>query len=341
MNCGGKFHCQRGAFCTYLRVFFLALPLVLSSRGAIARDVQIDEWQVPYENSRPRDPYVDGQGRVWFCGQVGGYLAYLVPGTAEFRKFALERGVGPHNLIIDDEGYVWFAANTLPYIGKLDPETGSVEKFRMPDASVKDPHTLVFDSYGDIWFTVQWSNYIGKLTTSTGAVEIVKIPVERARPYGIRVDPDDRPWIVLFGTNKLATVDPQTMRLQLVDLPRKSARPRRVEITADGKVWYGDYGSGRLGRFDPRTKEFREWPMPGGDDARPYGTALDSDENIWIAEGGSPNRLVGFDTKAERFFGGIDIPNSRGAVRHVYFHPPTQEIWFGEDSNYIGRARLP
>ena len=35
---------------------------------------------MPYEESRPRDPYVAPDGRIWFVGQAGNYVAYLEPG---------------------------------------------------------------------------------------------------------------------------------------------------------------------------------------------------------------------------------------------------------------------
>ena len=323
----------------YIIIFFIFL--LLNTTFNFALGVEIREWKVPYENSRPRDPYVDSQGRVWFCGQGGGYLAYLNPETGKFKKYDLEQGVHPHNLIVDKENNVWFAANTKPFIGKLDPQSGNVKKFPMPDSTASDPHTLVFDSRGDIWFTAQSSNFIGKLDTKTGEVKLVKIPVARARPYGIKVDSNDQPWAVLFGTNKIARVNSKTMVLTLFNIPRKEARPRRLEITRDNNIWYGDYAEGRLGRFEPKTGDFREWTLPGGDSAHPYGTAKDDKDNIWIAEVGSPNRLVGFNPESEKFISSTDIPNSRGAVRHMYFHPPSREIWFGEDSNFIGRAKVP
>lgn len=37
--------------------------------------VEIREWPVPWKDTRPRDPAVDGQGRVWFVGQTGDYIA--------------------------------------------------------------------------------------------------------------------------------------------------------------------------------------------------------------------------------------------------------------------------
>lgn len=30
-----------------------------------------------------------------------------------------------------------------------------------------------------------------------------------------------------------------------------------------------------------------------------------------------------------------------GAVRHMVFHAPSREIWFGTDTNTIGRIKVP
>ncbi len=94
-------------------------------------------------------------------------------------------------------------------------------------------------------------------------VQLIPVLTPRARPYGIKHTPDNRPWIVLLGTNKLATVDPDTLALEEVALPRSGARPRRLEITADGAIWYVDYAQGFLGRYQPADGTFQEWPPPG------------------------------------------------------------------------------
>lgn len=307
-----------------------------------AETVEITEWQVPWEKTRPRDPYVDQKGRVWFCGQAGQYIAYFDPKSEEFRRYELDKGEGPHNLIIDGEGFVWFAGNTGGYIGKLDPETGEIQKFPMPDPAVKDPHTLVFDSKGDIWFTAQFSNSVGKLFVKTGEIKLIPIPTENARPYGIKVDSGDRPWIVLFGTNKLATINPETFKLREYVLLREDIRPRRLAISSYDKIWIVDYATGYLGRFNPKTGVYTERPLPGGVDAEPYGMAVDDKNRFWIVETGvHPNRLVSFDPATGKFSSITDIPSGGGVVRHMYYHPPTREIWFGTDTNFIGRVRVP
>jgi virginiamycin B lyase len=302
----------------------------------------IKEWPVPWGDSRPRDPYVDPTtGRVWFCGQVGHYLAYFVPATGEFKKYDLPPGTGPHNLIVDKAGVVWFAGNLVGYIGRLDPRDGSIKRYPMSDPTVRDPHTLVFDRNGDIWFTAQGGNAVGKLTVSSGNVRLLKVPTANARPYGIKIDSKGNPWIVLVGTNKLATVEARTMQLREIALPRAETRPRRLEITADDRVWYVDYAGGFLGRYDPATAKVDEWLLPGGANSRPYATALDSEERVWVVETSRPNKFVAFDTKTLQFSEETEVPSGGGTVRHMYYDAPTKSIWFGTDVNTIGQAILP
>lgn len=303
--------------------------------------VEIIEWNVPWENTRPRDPYVDGQYRVWFVGQRGDYMGALDPRSGEFWRHELDEGTGPHNVIVDTDGTLWYSGNRASHIGKMDPNTGQVTKYPMPDPSIRDPHTLIFDQHGNIWFTAQQANVIGKLVKSTGEVHIVPVPTPRSRPYGIEVDSKGRPWVNLLGTNKLATVDPVTMELQEFEIPRPEARTRRIGVTADDRVWYVDYAEGYLGRYDPATGRFDEWRAPSAKDSRPYAMATDDKGRPWFVETGvQPNRLVGFDPETEEFFSITPIPSGGGTVRHMVFHEPTREIWFGADTNTIGKAVL-
>ncbi len=324
--------------------FLIMILMAAFAAGVVpvaAEPVPIDEWNVPWEGSRPRDPYVDPKGRVWFCGQKSGYLAYLEPDSGEFKKFELGAGAGPHNLIVEDNGMVWFAGNRNAYIGKLHPDTGEITSYPMPDPKAHDPHTLIFDGAGNIWFTVQGGNFIGRLAMQSGVIDLVAVPTADARPYGIAVDADKRPWAVLFASNKLATVDPRTLELTEYELPRQEARPRRIGITSDGAVWYGDYAHGMLGRFDPQSRTFKEWPLPGGKQAGPYAMAVDDRDRVWVAETGEmPNRLVGFDPEKEKFFSVTDVPSGGGSVRHMVFHAPDGVIWFGADTDRIGRADI-
>jgi virginiamycin B lyase len=301
--------------------------------------VPIQEWPVPYSSSRPRDPFVAPDGKVWFVGQVSHYAATFDTGTKQFRRINLPAGAGPHNIIVDDWGRPWYTGNAATHIGRIDPVGGTVRQFPTPGAN--DPHTLHFGKDKSLWFTAQQSNAIGRLDTSTGAVQLLRPTGSGSLPYGIVSTPDGTIWVVLFGTNKLARIDPAARTMTEITLPRSGIRPRRVGATSDGAVWYVDYGTGYLGRYEPGSGKVEEWPCPGGANARPYAMATDDLDRIWFVETGrNPNRLVGFDFKTKQVFANQAIPSSGGTVRHMVFHRPTRTIWFGSDVNTLGRIDL-
>lgn len=323
----------------------LTLALTTLTPPPAALDtVRITEWTVPWETSRPRDPYVDPtSNRIWFVGQAGNYVAYFVPATAEFKRYELDPGVHPHNIIVDTDGSPWYAGNRAAHIGKIDPATGKITKYPMPDSAARDPHTLMFDGKGGIWFTVQGGNMVGHLNQKTGAVRLVKMTRPNARPYGLVVDENGQPWFCEFGTNRMATVDPKTFALKEFDLPNERARPRRMARTPDGMIWYGDYSRGFLGRLDPKSGAVTEWPMPSGARSLPYAMTMDDQNRIWFVETGvQPNLLVGFDPMTEKFFSSSPVlPSGAGTIRHMVYDKKTRTIWFGTDSNQLGKAVIP
>jgi virginiamycin B lyase len=310
--------------------------------------VPIKEWTVPWERSRPRDPYFDKRtGNVFFVGQVGNYIGRLDPRTGEFKRFELEERALPHNVVVDEDGSLWYAGNGNGHIGKMDPSTGRVTRYAMPDTSVRDPHTLTFGTDGDLWFTAQRAGYVGRLHKATGEVKLVRVGTGRSLPYGIEVDTKGRAWVNEFGTNKIAMIEPGTLKVTEFTLPDSAARSRRIAVTPDDQVWYVDYARGYLGHLDPASGRVSEWPLPGGPQSRPYAMTHDDRGRLWLVETGvSPNRLVGFDPTAKEFFSITPIRSAvndagRNTVRHMMYNPATREIWFGTDANTIGRATLP
>ncbi|MDX1405780.1 MAG: lyase [Woeseiaceae bacterium] len=317
-----------------------ACAAVIAASASMAANLDIREWQVPYEKSRPRDPFAESATSVWFVGQRTGYLAHLDANTGEFTKVELKDGSGPHNLIVGSDGIVWYAGNLNRLIGRYDPKTKTIEEIMMPDEAARDPHTLIFDANEEnIWFTVQGGNMMGRLNIASRKVDLIKSRTPGSRPYGIKLAPDGSVWVVLFGSNKLAHIDPETLQHDEIELPRPDARPRRLEVTADGRVWYVDYAKGMLGVYAPESGEFTEWQMPQGEGARPYGMASDSRGNLWmVATGVQPNVFMGFDPQKQEFFAATEVGSGGGTIRHMHYHEPSGAVWFGTDTNYVGRA---
>ncbi len=323
-----------------LLCLFVGISALVLGSPVFADSVDVKEWKVPYEQSRPRDPFAESATSVWFVGQRTGYLAHLDAETGEFTQVKLKDGSGPHNLIVGSDGIVWYAGNLNGLIGRYDPATKEFEEIMMPDARARDPHTLIFDKgEQNIWFTVQGGNMMGRLNIESRKVDLIKSRTPGSRPYGIKTAPDGSVWVVLFGSNKLAHIDSQKLTHDEIELPRSEARPRRLEVLADGRVWYVDYAKGMLGVYDPGSEQFTEWEMPQGAGSRPYGMASDSHGNLWMAASGvQPNVLVGFNPVTESFFGATEIESGGGTIRHMHYHEPSGAVWFGTDTNYVGRA---
>ena len=319
-----------------------AIPVAASGQAQQAAPMKIEskEFTVPWgAQTRPRDPYVDGQGRVWFVGQVGHYVAYVDPKTGEFKRYDLDPGTGPHSQIPDKDGSIWYTGNAASHIGKLDPATGKITKYPMPDPAIRDPHTAEWDKDGNLWFTAQQSGVVGKLTKATGKVDIIPIG-QGTRPYGLVIDKAGRVWFDMFGTNKIGMIDPATMKPKEFLLPEAGARPRRIALTSDNMIWYTDYARGFIGRLNPTNGEVREWPAPGGAQSRPYAINSDDQDRLWFSETGTTKRLVGFDAKTMKVVATSELA-STAYIRHMMFDPKTRQLWFGTDGGMVGSIPVP
>lgn len=323
-----------------MRNALLAAAALALLAATPAPKLDIREWPVPWEDTRPRDPAVDATGRVWFVGQTGNYLGWLDPKSGTLGKFDLPPGTAPHNVVVRNSRELWIAGNGDAFIGRVDPSNGAVKRYPMPDDKAGDPHTLAVAPDGSIWFTVQSGGFVGHLDPRSGNVRLVEMPARGRRPYGIVVDGSGKPWFNEFGSNFIGTIDPKTMTLREYPLPA-GARSRRIALSGGG-IWYVDYARGLLGRLDPATGKVEEWQTPAGKSSLPYAMAVDDRGRLWLVETGpQPNRLVGFDPVTRKFFTGANVPSGGSTVRHMIFHAPSRELWFGTDTNTIARAKVP
>ena len=319
----------------------LLAGITAATSPTVADTVDIREWLVPWEESAPTDAWVDAGGRVWFVGSRGDYVANFSQQTGEFNRYDLRKGAAPAALLIDENRSLWFASNRRRYIGILNPGTGRITEVEMPDRKAKELRSLAFDRNGDVWFTAEDGNLIGMIDADNMEVALIPLGGRNARPFGIAIDSANIPWVAASGRNALFRIDPVTLSAEEIPIPDEKSRPRRIVITSDDQVWYTDHELGALGRYDARTQQFTRWSMPGGENSRPYGMAADRNDRIWIVETGStPNRLVGFDTGLGSFLTETDIPSGAGSVSHLHYVEAAGEIWFGTETNYIGRAKI-
>lgn len=303
--------------------------------------VSIKTWPLPTPGSRPHDPLATADGSLWYTGQMTNALGRIDPRTGSFKEFPLKTAhSGPHGLVEDKAGNIWYTGNAGALIGKLDPKTGAVTEYKMPEPDVKDPHTLIFDQSGILWFTAQNANRIGRLDPKTGEIKLLTPPTPKSRPYGMALDSKGTLFVVLFGTNKVARVDPKTLEIREYPLPDSAARPRRIAITSDDIVWYSDYSRGYLGRLDTATGKVTEWPSPSGPKSEPYGISAIHDI-IWYSESGStPNTVVRFDPKTEKFQSWA-IPGGGNIVRNTSVTPDGNFVLANSLVNAVTLVTIP
>lgn len=307
-------------------------------------DLEIREWDVPWEDTRPGDPYRAPDGTVHFAGRDGDYIGHLDPETGEMRRFELPEGSSPHGVIVDTEGHVWYAGHGTAHLGRLDPATGEVLRYGLPEA-IEGPHSLAWSSSGEIWFTAERSGtagFIGRFSPESGEVRAAGVPGSGLRPHGIVMDSGDRPWVAFAGTNAIGTVDPETMEVEVVETSNSDSRIRRIGVTSDDRVWFVDGEGGWLGMYDPATEAQEEWLTPGGEAAGLHALAVDDLDRIWYVEAGmEPNRFIGFDPATEEFIAVDEVPSGGGDIRQMVYSPQDGALWFGTDAHTIGRAVVP
>jgi virginiamycin B lyase len=297
-------------------------------------------WEAPTPGSRPHDPLAARDGSLWYSGQMASVLGRIDPKTGKIKEFHLKTPhSGPHGLMEDKDGNIWFTGNTSALIGKLDPKTGTVTEYPMPDPKATDPHTLMFDQAGILWFTVQNANHIGRLDPKTGEIKLLTPPTAKSRPYGMAINSKGIVFAVQFGTNSVAAVDPATLKITEFKLPDAAARPRRIAITSDDIVWYTDYARGYLGRLDTATGKVTEWQSPGGPKSAPYGISAIKDV-IWYSESEtSPNTVVRFDPKTEKFQSWT-IPGGGNIVRNTSVTPDGNFVLANSLANGVTLVRI-
>src|SRR4030095_11999804 len=82
-----------------MKALGVAAVALFGAVSVLAQDAALEpeEWTVPWEKTRPRDPIMDQSGRVWFVGQAGNYVAYLDAKSGQFKRYPIAAGTFPPN----------------------------------------------------------------------------------------------------------------------------------------------------------------------------------------------------------------------------------------------------
>ena len=93
--------------------------------------------------------------------------------------------------------------------------------------------------------------------------------------------------------------------------------PDGIAIDSQGIVWVGE-GTGMLGRFDPKSLAYTRIAPPRGKTSNPQlrSLAIDSQDQIWIADDGPNARILKYSPKTGAFYS-YSIPEYRWPVPDI------------------------
>jgi virginiamycin B lyase len=279
----------------------------------------VTEWDLPVPNALPYD-IISTRNGVYFTATFGNLIGRFDPKTQQFEKYPLRPGTRPSTLFesagANYLGTIWFTSQTGGLIGEFHPMVGYTgywgkgDVFEHPISGPKLPLGDIAFGPGGIWFTVPATNNptaypagskIGRVHQYSLEPKMADLPNVIADPAGLAFNSKGVLFFAERGTARLGSINPLTMQVTEYVMPEPESGATSVTVTPDNAVWYTDNLRGYLGRFDPQTGKFSEWSSPSGARSRPDGI-LRVGNALWYAESGAtPNMLVRFDLKTEKF----------------------------------------
>ena len=127
--------------------------------------------------------------------------------------------------------------------------------------------------------------------------------------HGLHVDPWDNLWVTDVGRHVVMKVNPEGKLLLTLgtpgerdETPSTFSQPTHAVVGRSGNVYVADgYGNSRVVKFSAQGEYLRTWGKKGsqkGELHTPHALALDSDENVYVADR-SNDRIQVFDSEGK------------------------------------------
>jgi virginiamycin B lyase len=188
----------------------------------------------------------DGNGILWFTGQVGVY-GRLDPATGELEVFDAPRGRGPYGITTTPAGEVYYASLAGSHIAHIDLESGEATVLEPPTPG-QGARRIWSDSQGRLWIS-EWNvGQLGMYDPASESWQEWRLPGSNPSPYAIYVDETDAVWLSDFSANALVRFDPQTETFQTFSEISPGAAVRQM-LGRSGEVWGAESGADRLVRI--------------------------------------------------------------------------------------------
>jgi|HubBroStandDraft_1064217.scaffolds.fasta_scaffold09571_4 virginiamycin B lyase len=194
------------------------------------------------------------------------------------------------------------------------------------------PHDPMVAHDGAIWWTGQLANKLGRLDPQSGQMREYPVNAQSA-PHGLVEDKDGNVWFTGNFRGFIGRLDPRSGDVKEYQLPDARARdPHTIVIDHDGIIWFTVQAGNFVGRLDPATGDIK-LAQPPTANARPYGTAVNSKNQIYFVEFGAPKiATIDRNMHIEEF----ELPDPAARPRRIAITPDDQ-VWYTDFARgYLG-----
>jgi streptogramin lyase len=224
---------------------------------------------------------------------------------------------------IDPLGSAWFGNFGWGNCDGCNPSldgNGSISRFTLSGAAMSQPNGyqggplraqgLASDAEGNIWISsfANDSVYVFKRGNPHQSVGVR--PYDGAAPFDVAVSSDGSTWVSYTGglpfgefprsIAKYALVD-GTLQQQFLHFLPEAEGLRALSLDSQGNAWLAALGNNVIYAFRPDGTEIGQF-SGGGMDA-PWDTAIDGEDNVWVANFGPLETASNFAGRLTKLWG--------------------------------------
>jgi streptogramin lyase len=275
--------------------------------------------------------YSRKDGNIFITPSMQQALLEFNPRSKEFIVHEMPGGYYPHTIRIDDQDRVWFTLAVSSQVAMFDREKRKFKLYDLPSRSFKEwfifkslstifwmdpenrpipdpdregtglpmPYGIDVAPDGGIWVTRLYANDIAHIDPETDEITMIDFPFNG--PRRLRVDAQNKVWIVAFQDSLLVKYDPESGQFTDYELPVINELPYALNVDKQrGVVWVNGNQSDTILAFDIASEEWKVYPLPrqrfftrdieiSEEDGAIYTT--NSHFPTWQSEGGVPTLL--------------------------------------------------
>jgi hypothetical protein len=212
---------------------------------------------------------------------------------------------GGFGVTIDPLGSVWFGNfgwGMCDHCIPSNPGNGSISRFNLSGAPISPPlgyqggplraQGLGSDRDGNIWISSFENDSLYVFLQGNPNRHLNVHPYDGAAPFDVAIARDGSAWVSYTGGLPFGqfprsvakyTLVNETLREQFLLFLPEADGLRGLSLDSQGNAWLATLGS-NIFLFRPDGRKFG--PFSGGGMDHPWGTAIDGEDNVWIANFG-------------------------------------------------------